>query len=392
MSSLYSHPAEEIGVVSHPIRIGVSSQYALQPQSRQLARIPEQSMEVDKRSKAKAEVEIIEEEEEDDYEKMQSYAVKEEAIKAWRLSHFSNASSYGSVTPPSLQSRRSEQFGSYPSSTPQMPSIRPRSELHFPHAPGSPHNLQVPTSKGGKRSSVVPSTHTRDSHSPWARSHVSNINTNNSSACGNTTTQTTHYTQVVHKPPQRSTTQRGSSLASQHSPQMIQQTSKAPVGGVHVEDKDSILKRVTHPPPSPPLPPKSKAAISPVSRSPMTSRKQDSPSLPKKMSNASGSSIDGTAELEHSFAGSKSSSSKEAMESMQKAEESGKVNLVKARLERLEKKAATLKPSLPQKPKPGTTVNCCTHIVSSMSTCILLAQIMGELFVSHLYIVPLAMV
>ena len=322
-------------------------------------------MEVDKKSKAKSKAEIIEEEEEDDYEKMQSYAVKEETIKAWRLSHFSNAnaSSYGSFTPPSLQSRRSEHFGSYPSNTPQMPSIRPRSELNVSHAPGSPCNLQAPTSKGGggKRSNVVPSVLTTDSHAPWARSHISNINTNNSSTI--TTTQTTHSTQVAHKPPQRPTTQQGSSAASSsHAAQMIQQTSKATVGG-GINDKDSILKRVTHPPPSPPLPPKSKAAHSPVNRSPVTSRKQDNPTLPKKTSHGSGSSIDGTAEPEHRFAGTKSSSSKETMASTQKAEELGKVNLVKARLERLERKASTLKPSLPQKPKPGIilliAVTCC---------------------------------
>ena len=291
---------------------------------------------------------------------MQSYAVKEETIKAWRMSHFSSASSYGSFTPPSLQSRRSEHFGSYPSSTPQMPSIRPRSELHLPHSPSSPHNLQVPTSRGGggtnqKRSSVVSSTQTTDSNSPWARSHVSNINTDNSSIHGNTATLNSHANHVVSKSPQRPTTQGIGGSVALHSPRVPrQQTTKATVEhGASIDGKDSTVKRVTQPP-QPQLPTKSKTAVTPVNRSPVPSRKHDSPTLPKKTSHLSGSSANGAAEPERPFAGTKSS--KEAVGSTQQAGEPGKVNLVKARLEKLEKKSSTLKPALAQKPRPGIMI------------------------------------
>lgn len=382
--------AERFGVISHPIPVGASNKYALQPQSRSLTRIPEQSTAVNNKSKTNTGIEeITEEEEDDDYEKMQSYAVKEEAIKAWRMSQqFSNASSYRSFTPPSLQSRRSEHFGSYPSSTPPIPSIRPRSELQFPHSPGSPHNPpQVPTtsSKGGsprsnqKRSSigVVPSTQTMGSHSPWARSHVSNINTNNSGSAhgthGNsTTTLASHSNHVVSKSPQRPTTTQGTSgsVASSSPRVPHQHTTKATVEGVSIHgDKDSTAaKRVAHPP-SPQLPPKSKSAgsPSPVNRSPVLPSKKHnnnySPTLPKKPSHLSGSSTGGTAGPEQKHATAGANSSKEATGistglQQQQAEESEKVNLVKARLERLEKKASTLKPALTQKPRPGNMYIC----------------------------------
>ena len=347
--------------MSHPVTIGVSNHYALKPQSRSLARIPEQPTEIDKNSNTNTGTEITDEEEEDDYEKMQSYAVKEEAIQAWRMSHLSNASSYGSFTPPSLQSRRSEHFGSYPSSTPQMPSIRPRSELHLPYSPGSPHNLQVPTGRGGggtnqKRNSVVPSTQTTDSNSPWARGHVSNINTDNSSIHGNTTTPTSHSNHAASKSPQRPTTQGiGGSVASNSPRAPLQQTTKATVvQGVSTDGRDSTVKPVTHPTP-PQLPAKIKTVVSPVNRSPVPSRKHDSPTLPKKTSRLSGSSADVAAEPERPFAGIRPSL-KKATGSTQQAEEPGKVNLVKARLEKLEKKASTLKPGLTQKPRPGIVI------------------------------------
>ena len=381
-----AHAAEELGVVSHPVPVGVSNSYALQPHSRSpLTHIPEKLTEVDTKSKTNPAIErITEEDEEDDYEKMQSYAVKEETIRAWRMSQISNtASSYGSFTPPSLQSRRSEHFGSYPSSTPQMPTIRPRSELRLPHSPSSQHNLQVPTtSKGGgvqKRSNVVPSTQTTtspNSNSPWSRSHVSNINTNttanttttNSSRHGNTTTQTPQTSHSANhvgntKSSQRPTTQGTGAAASQvasNSPRVL--TTKATVEGISIDGstpgKDSTAKRVTHPlPPVPQLPPKSKATSSPImNRSPGTTRKHSSPTLPKKPNPFSGNSAtDGSSSAERQFAGSKSSKAAAGSTGIQQEEESTKaVNMVKARLERLEQKASTLKPALTQKPRPGT--------------------------------------
>lgn len=362
--------AEELGVVSHPVAIRASNKYAMQPQSRSLTRIPEQSsVKVDSKSKSNTSIaieEITEEEEEDDYEKMQSYAVKEETIKAWRMSHFPSASSFGapgSFTPPSLPSRRSEHFGSYPSSTPQMPSIRPRSEIHYPHSPSSPHGLQVPTSKGGhgsnqKRSSVVPSTQTTDSRSPWAQS----VNTNSGGSTHTTLTSLSRSNHVVSKLPQRpprtTTHGIGGSVAS-NSPQMPhKQTTKATLEGVSIH------------PPSPQLPPKGISAMPPsLNRSPVPSRKHDSPTLPKKPSHLSRSSADGTAtEPERPFAAAATKSSQEATGNAgsNQEEESGKVNLVKARLERLEKKASTLKPALTQKPgSPGRFIATCSYSVSS---------------------------
>ncbi len=331
---------------------------------------------------------------------MQSYAVKEEAIKAWRMSQqLSNTSSHGSFTPPSLQSRRSEHFGSCPSSTPQMPSIRPRSELHSQHSPSSPHNPRAPTtSKGGvwsnqkSSSNMVPSMQT---HSPWARSHVSNINTNNSGSThstthGNsTTTLTTHSNHVVSKSPQRPpTTAQGMGGSVASNPPRVppyHQTTKSTVEGVSVlgGDKDSTAaKRVTHRPPSPPppwVPPKRKSASSPstpVNGSPVPIKKNSyySPTLPKKPSQLSGSSVaDGTADQREHQVVAGANSSKEAAgyagKQQQQAdlEESGKINLVKARFERLEKKPSILKPVLAQKPRPGNHYNCYSDIASVYS-------------------------
>ena len=309
---------------------------------------------------------------------------------------FSKASSYGSFTPPSLQSRRSEHFGSYPSSTPPIPSIRPRSELQSPHSSSSPrYPPQVPTtsSKGGgsprsnqKRSStgVAPSTQTTGSHSPWARSHISNINTNNSSGAhgtqchGNSTTCTTlasHSNDVVSKSPQRPTTATqgiSGSVASNSPRAPHQHTTKATVvevASIHGGDKDptASAKRVAYPP-SPQLPPKKKSSgsPSPVNRSPVPSKKHNSnnysPTLPKKPSHLSGSSTGSTAGPEQKFA-TGANSSKEATGIstgvQQQAEESEKIeiNQVRARLERLEKKTSTLKQALAQKPRPGMYVH-----------------------------------
>ena len=397
----------------------------MQPQSRSLNCIPEQSTTVQNRSKTNTGIEeITEEEEEDDYEKMQSYAVKEEAIKAWRMSQqFSKASSYGSFTPPSLQSRKSEHFGSYPSSTPPIPSIRPRSELQSPHSSSSPHYPpQVPTtsSKGcssprsnQKRSStgVVPSTaQTTGSHSPWARSHISNINTNNSSSAhgtqchGNSTTCTTlasHSNHVVSKSPQRPTTTQGisGSVASNSPRAPHQHTTKATVvegASIHGGDKDTTAsaKRVANPP-SPQLPPKNKSSgsPSPMNRSPVPSKKHNSnnysPTLPKKPSHLSGSNVGVTTGPEQKLAAG-ANSSKEATGistgAQQQAEEPEKIkiNQVRARLERLEKTTSTLKQAIAQKPRPGMPVHNNNYVYTyvqvatiSSNVFILLADLMG---------------
>ena len=342
-----------MGVVSHSTPIGVSGKYALQPHPRQLGRIPEQSTEFNKKSNTNSGP-IIEEEEDDDYEKMQSGVVQEETIKAWRMSHISNASNYGSFTPPSLQSRRSEHFGSCPSSTPQMPTIQPRSELHLPYAPGSPHNVHSSAShypqpgSNQKRSSVMPSTsvpQTTDSRLPWLRGHAHNLNTNNSS--GNTTLTSPHSTQGVHKSPQRP-------IQGSVAPPLVprQQTTTSAAAEDVVDDKDSILKRVTRTPP-PQLPPRSKASASPVNKSPVPTKKRDSPTLSKRVSHTS-AAAGGSSTVETEPV---TKSSKEVRCRHTDDSELGKVSLVKARLQRLEKTTSTLKPALSPKPKPGTVTN-----------------------------------
>jgi hypothetical protein len=100
-----------------------------------------------------------------------------------------------------------------------------------------------------------------------------------------------------------------------------------------------------------------------------------SPTLPKKPSHLSGSSAaDGTADQRGHQVVAGANSSKEAAGSAGKQqqqadlEESGKVNLVKARFERLEKKPSTLKPALSQKPRPGNYNNCYYSDIATIYT------------------------
>ena len=302
-------PGEELGTVSHSVPVGVSGQYALRPHQTQPNRIPEQCTEVHGKSESKA---LDDDDDEDDYEKMQSYVGEQEDIEAWRRSHVPHPVSHGSFIPPStVQSRRSEQISSHMPGSPCIPSGHQRH--------------QVVSASG----STIMAASAPVVDSPWLQG-AHNVNSNN---CSGNTTPTSNSPHVVHNSPLWQLGQHSPSTAS---PQVLHNKQATTATE---DDKDSTLKRVVHPSSSQ-LRKRATAVSSPATgdrRAPKL-KHHDAGLEQKRATHASGSSGPG-----------ESGNSKSVTEN----EELSKVGLVKARLERLEKSGASVKPAVSTKPKPG---------------------------------------
>ena len=333
----FEHTGDDLGKISHSVPVGVAGQYALKPfpsqENRQLNRILEQS--TSETTKHAAE----EEEEDDDYEKMVSFVGHEDEVKKWRMSLVTQGSSF---TPSAHHPRSSVQFSSsgHASRNPPPPVSRSQTEHIFRPVSYSPGSFQYPpfssatgrSAKQGTGSSTNQScgaaTKAQATYSPRPQPQH-NVNSNNSSS-GNTTPPTSH--------PTRTKAYQRSGEHSKASQQMLHQQTTTEKRS---DDGKTDAKRATYRPP-PPVPWAETCQQSTFKSSPESLSTHHHPhgTLAASKDNIHGQQDNGEEELNSV------------------GTEKGKTNMVKARLENLEKLSTSRKPALSPKPnsRPGKTL------------------------------------
>ena len=319
----YSHySGEAVGTFSHSVPIGTSGQYALQPcrtvRRQSPTSIPKQCSEVQGKfesEKLKAVAEGGDEDDEDDYEKMQSFVTNEEEIKAWRMSLISQPTNYGMFTPPPRHGSRPHSSQISATQSQYERQLRPSS-----YVPGSQRTSQLGAHHrehgagvgyGSLQQTSGVATNIQAMNSPRIQRGEQNVDSDNSS---------------------------GNSPLTLNSSRLVSNRRSA---SPQILDKPTMMQDVT----SLPTPPQRQfhgMSGSPASRSPnMASSRPSGPALKRDICTSQGSSDN---ELD----------SGRSVTELRDGKDSGNISLVKARLQQLEKPATSTKPILLQKPnRPG---------------------------------------